>query len=375
MKIAIVTTSYPRSPRDGSGKFVPPVATELVRRGHRVTVLAPHRGPAEPVDDGVDVRWFPWLGGSRAAVDLRLGRPHGLVLAVSLVVNMRRALIDLLRVDRPDVCLAYWAAPAGIVAWTVRRHHGIPYAVWSLGSDVNVLARHRLTRQVVRVALRGAGARFANSFALRERVVELAGQPCAFLPIASAPVEPAVVSLDQTVVNLLYIGRLEPVKGVDLLLSALALLRAEGLEPRLHIVGQGSLGPALRQQVLASGLTHQVRLLGTLSNEDVAGYLRAADALVIPSRSESLPVVAIEAIRSSRPIVAAAVGDVPRLVSQYGAGLIVPPEDSTALAGALRCICERGAPPPGPNLAALQARFELTEIASQLETALADLAR
>ena len=122
------------------------------------------------------------------------------------------------------------------------------------------------------------------------------------------------------------IGRLSEEKGVAFLLEAL-----RGLGPRaplLLVAGDGPLREPLQQR--AAGL--RVRWLGYLPDPRLA--FAAADALVIPSLTEGLPLVALEAFLLERPLVATAVGELPQLLRD-GAGLLVPPGDAAALALAL----------------------------------------
>ncbi len=86
----------------------------------------------------------------------------------------------------------------------------------------------------------------------------------------------------------------------------------------------------------ASGITAQ--LLGEL--DDIPCLLAAADALVLPSKSEGLPLVVMEAMAASTPVVATAVGGVPELVEHDRTGLLVPAEDDAALAAALGRVLE-----------------------------------
>lgn len=125
---------------------------------------------------------------------------------------------------------------------------------------------------------------------------------------------------------LAVIGRLSEEKGVAVLLEALRSL-GEGA-PTLLVAGDGPLREALEQS--ARGL--RVRFLGYLPDPREA--FAAADAVVIPSLTEGLPLVALEALMLQRPLVATAVGELPALLRD-GAGLLVPPGDPAALAAAI----------------------------------------
>lgn len=130
------------------------------------------------------------------------------------------------------------------------------------------------------------------------------------------------------------VGRLEPIKGHTYLVDAFARLAAELPHIFLLIVGEGSLRPLLEAAAARAHLSERVHLLGTRS--DVPRILAALDLYVHPSLSESMPNAIMEAMVAGCPIVASGVGGIPELLVEGKSGWLVPPEDSPALAAALR---------------------------------------
>lgn len=143
--------------------------------------------------------------------------------------------------------------------------------------------------------------------------------------------EPPVPLPERPVV--LYVGALEPTKGVDVLLEAWPAVRAALPEARLVLVGDGSLRGQVDQAMREQG--EGVRALGRVPRSEVAGRLDAATLLVLPSRSEGLPLVLLEAMARARAVVASRVGGIPELVEDGASGLLVPPADPGALGQAL----------------------------------------
>jgi glycosyltransferase involved in cell wall biosynthesis len=128
-------------------------------------------------------------------------------------------------------------------------------------------------------------------------------------------------------------------KGHAVLLDALALLAARGVEPLCLAAGTGPEGDALQDRARSLGITGSVRWLGQVA--DVRPVLAAADVVVMPSLAEGLGVAAIEAMAAGRPVVASAVGGLPELITDDVQGLLVPPRDAGALATALeRCLAD-----------------------------------
>ncbi|NAZ85054.1 glycosyltransferase family 4 protein [Kineococcus indalonis] len=142
---------------------------------------------------------------------------------------------------------------------------------------------------------------------------------------------------------LLFVGRLEAVKGVDVLLEALAVAAGRGAPADLEVVGGGSLLPALRRQAHELGLGDRVRFLGPLPPARVAERMRAAAGLVLPSRFEGFALVLLEAWASGTPVVTTDVGAVPQVCTDGVDALVVPAGDAEALGAALvRLLTEEG---------------------------------
>lgn len=132
---------------------------------------------------------------------------------------------------------------------------------------------------------------------------------------------------------LLAAGRLAFQKGFDLLLEAMATLHPPLPDVRLALVGSGPERGSLEREIARRGLVARVALLGERS--DVAGLMRAADLVVLPSRREGLPYVALEALALERPLVASAVGGIPELVVDQETGWLAEPGSVASLAAAL----------------------------------------
>lgn len=345
MRIGIVTHVYPPAGRRPGipGIFIPPFARALIDRGHQVWVVAPGQEDSLAWEDGLLVRRFGAQVPAGGLGGLQATRPADWLLLGRFLRRGSRALHRMLAQEGADLLLAYWAFPAGLLCAWATLCRPIPYVVWALGSDIYLAARLPGLRQMVSWALRRAAVRYANGPALCRAVEQLADRGCQFLPAARPLPEPEPVALAPDRVHLLFAGRLEPVKGPDILLEAAKKLAERELDFHLWMIGEGSLRASLAQTIQQSGLADRVTLLGFVSDSRLAGYLAAADLLVVPSRSESMPLVVGEAARFGTPVVVSDVGDLGPLVRERRAGLVVPPEQPERLARAVvRALEERG---------------------------------
>jgi glycosyltransferase involved in cell wall biosynthesis len=291
MRVAVLTTSYPRYPGDAVGRFVADGVEHVRRRGVDVEVVGPEQfeGFGLTYGHGVlgNVRRRPWLA---------LFVP---ALLASFVRTARGVDADLFH--------AHWL-PAG---WVAART-GKPYVVQVWGTDVE-LARHvpRLARRV----LRGAQLVIAASTALAQAAGRLGAHDVRVIP--SGVDLPPDIGEEAEPPEVLYAGRLSPEKGVLELVEA-----ARGLN--LTVAGDGP----LRRRVPGA--------LGFVPNDELQQLYARAAIVACPSRREGFGVACLEAMAHARPVVATSVGGLRDLVVDGETGLVVPPGDTQALRAALR---------------------------------------
>ena len=134
--------------------------------------------------------------------------------------------------------------------------------------------------------------------------------------------------------RIVAVGTLKRLKGFDVLLRALALLHSEGHRFELLVAGEGPERDNLQRLTSNLGLTDCVHLLGETS--DVPALLARAHLAVHASRSEGLSNAILEAMAEGLPVVATAVGGTPEMIVNGVRGLLVPPDDPSALMSAVR---------------------------------------
>jgi glycosyltransferase involved in cell wall biosynthesis len=151
-------------------------------------------------------------------------------------------------------------------------------------------------------------------------------EPFTALPVAPLPGAPRA----------LFVGVLERYKAFDVLADAWRRLVLAAPEATLHVVGQGALAPIAQQ--LVDELPDRIEWTPSLTTEGVAAALDASTLLVLPSRSEGMGRVVVEAACRGRAVVGSRVGGIRDVVSDGETGLLVPPDDAGALAEALNRV-------------------------------------
>jgi len=140
------------------------------------------------------------------------------------------------------------------------------------------------------------------------------------------------------VTEILTVGRLVSVKGHGVLLEAIARLAESGEAVTATIVGDGPRRATLEQLARQLGIADRVSFAGRVGQDDIGRYYEDADVFCLPSFSEGLPVVLLEAMAHSVPVIASRIAGIPELIEDGRSGLLVPPGRADLLADALRSL-------------------------------------
>jgi glycosyltransferase involved in cell wall biosynthesis len=335
-KICLITNRYPTYPDDVASPFVRDFHLGLKERDIDVSVFTPYY-QTEKVEWPEDVVRFHWRGGEKVVGSLNFFNPKEFLDLLSFLKNGKRQLLEHLRRTNPDHCLALWALPSGWFAYQAKKELGIPYSVWCLGSDIYVWAKKPILRGIIKKVLQEADYLFADGFDLKERVEKLTGKRCLFLPsMRRLPKEAdGNEQLDPAKFNFLYVGRWEKKKGVDDLIKAFAMFKSKIPSGNLYILGWGGFEKKMKKLVKRLDLADEAKIVGRVSTNSVANYIKQADCVVIPSKGDSIPLVFSEALQMGTPLIVTDVGDMGHLVKRFNLGKVVPKGDPPKLAQAM----------------------------------------
>jgi glycosyltransferase involved in cell wall biosynthesis len=296
MRVAVLTTSYPRDRDDFAGRFVGDAVDELRRRGVEVDVVAPGA-----------YRDWGLAYGSGVAANVRRRPWRVPLLLLSMLRAVRRAAA------RADLVHAHWLAAAFVARFAGRPFVVTLHGTGSAGrySDVALVARRP---GLVRWLLRPARAVVCVS--------ETIAAPVRAVGVANVVVIPNGVRIPETVAppaeppEVLYVGRLSAEKNIDTLVEACGDLN-------LVVAGDGPMRALVP------------RALGAVPAEEVARLLERATVVVAPCETEGFGLAAAEAMAFGRPVVAAAGGALLELVEDGVTGLLVKPRNAPALRSAV----------------------------------------
>ena len=352
-KVLLVSNLFPTPADPARGIFTARLAAHLQRRCE-LSVVCPL-----PWLPGWSARG-PW-GRLRALADV----PRTYIVDGVLVHSPKYSTVPRLRAIRAqsmflgiaptvallhrkkafDVINCHWLYPDGLASIWLGQQLGIPVVLTALGSDVNLLLDDPFVRPRIVRALRRADAITAVSAGLGRRIaleglppdriaVTVNGVDTDQFIVSDRAASAQVLGLPDHDRRILFVGKLERVKGVAYLVDAFARLAARDPHLVLYVVGDGLERAALERQVATCGLAARVRFMGAAHPSRIPLWMGAADVFCLPSLHEGCPNVVLEAFASGRPVVASRVGGVPEMMQPH-TGLMAPPGDAEGLESAL----------------------------------------
>jgi D-inositol-3-phosphate glycosyltransferase len=313
-----------------------PATPDVVEFAPGVNVVAITAGPAAPLDKNQLFEHMPEFAAECALYSLRQGVRYDVVHAHYWLSGWAAHLLK-----------RYWETPFVQMFHTTAH---MKNAVSPLGQRETPL-RERMERKLVQLAdsLIAANPDERADLIWRQRCP--ANKICTVPPGVDielfSPVDKSSarkeLGLDPNAKVVLFVGRIDPIKGIDTLIGAADEMAERGSRPCFILVGGDfddhgdPIGP-LRDVVRdanARGVAGHMRFAGSQPQDQLPTYYAAADVVAVPSRYESFGLVAVEAMACGKPVVASRVGGLTFTVEEESNGLLVPHSDAVALAGAL----------------------------------------
>ncbi|MGQ5177758.1 teichuronic acid biosynthesis protein TuaC [Bacillus halotolerans] len=353
MKVLWITSVYPSSQKPGEGVFHETQVQALHMQGVDVTVICPlpvNPAPlrllkkkyrqARTVPEYEERKGIPVYRPSYTALpgQLKWAQPHRRIAKSVLRTIEKHSLA-------PNLIHAHFAMPSGGAAAVVAQRLKVPYVLTLHGSDVNIYPYYsKGAFRAFDTAVHAAAKVLAVSEALKVKTKEMTGAECSVLPIGvnlDNFQKPSVSTLElreklvlpKDKKLLTFVGRLVKGKGVAELAEAVMLLDDSY---RAVFIGDGPEKQHIRQIAGEKAI-----LTGQVANLEISEYLAASDLFVLPSYSEGMPTVVIEALALKVPVLCTAVGGVPSLFGKYE-HLLIKPRSASSITEAVKGYLEVG---------------------------------
>lgn len=332
MRILVLNYEFPPV-GGGGGRASAELIQALVDRGHELRLITSHAEglPRSEQRNGFQITRVPT--GRQTRYRASFGSMARYVLG-----GFRPALRQV-REWRPEVIHAHFAVPTGVLAYGLHRLTGVSYVLTTHLGDVpggvpeKTKGWFRFVGPIAPVVWRGAASVVAVSEHTRELAARHYAVPIMVIPNGlSLPPEPDLEPGRPP--RLIFAGRFQPQKNLPFLVDALA--EVSDSDWRCALVGDGPTMAAVRERVGAHRLEARVELPGWLEGSQVAARLEDADVLVMPSLSEGLPVVGVQALAHGVAIVASRAGGLTELVEDRINGRLSDIDDLDQFVDSLR---------------------------------------
>ena len=225
----------------------------------------------------------------------------------------------------------YIASIKGVIADELRNERGLVRMLLQVQAGFERLAVQRA--DVVVATSRYSAARIAEAYGIAPSKIAIVPESIDLQAWDGEPRQPPVILADPPAI--LSVAHMYPRKNLGLLLRACADLRDSGVPFQVWIVGEGPCRQAWERQRDELSLRSHVSFLGTIRLRELQDRYRRATLFCLPSRQEGFGIVFLEAMAFGKPVVSARAAAVPETVVDGETGLLVDPDDSTALASAL----------------------------------------
>ena len=340
MNLLFINNEFP--PIGGGGSTVTKYAIlHLVKAGHKVTLItSAYKGlPSREIIDGATVIRIP-----------AVRRYKDYASMWELVIFGISALVYTFFYTffrKVDFIQAFFAVPAGFVAWVISYVRGIPYAVYFGGSDIPGAnpSRYKYVYPVITPLLKMIWRRAQFRTVCSEDLVRLGNavdpeseflcvpngvETKRFIPI-SRPQNPKV--------KILFIGRLIPRKGFQRVVRALPYVRERATNPfEIEVVGTGAAQSELDELAQTLGVSDLIKYVGMVPYDQLEKSYQYADIFVLTSLSEGMPSVILEAMGCGLPVLASDVGGNNEIVKEGENGFLINGDDIDNLAEKLTLL-------------------------------------
>jgi glycosyltransferase involved in cell wall biosynthesis len=374
MKILVLIHEFPPV-GGGGGRVAQDICQVLARRGHEVTVMTAHlKGlPREETLDGIRVLRLPSL--RREAFRADLVAMGGYVLAGLW------AGYHFIKRWQPEVIHVHFAVPAGALAWALSKLTGIPYLMTVHLGDVpggvpeKTGRWFRWVKPFTHVIWRDAARVVAVSGFTRQLALQHYGREVEVIPngVDLERVRPPAIRI-QKPPRIVFAGRLIEQKNPLQIVRTLAGLK--DLSWTCVIIGDGPLMADVQNAVAEYGLGERFTWTGWLTPEEVLERFERSDILFMPSLSEGMPVVGVQALAKGLALVVSKIGGFLDLVEEGENGHLITLSDASRFSDALRELLSDEARLNRFRHASLEkaTRFDRIPIAERYEQILSEIA-
>lgn len=345
MKIVIIANGYPNKKEPQWGCFEKDQAVALRNLGHQVSILYVDRrqilywrkiGITKYIDNGLSIYSIflgPLYGLSKISMQLQYWVVSRLFHIVFCKYIKNEGL--------PDIVYAHYMYNIAYASFLTKKYR-VPLVGIEHWSELNNTTLRKGVKLYGSIAYNNADRLIAVSDSLRQKIREHFGKDSIVVHNMVGELfvnYPIIEKLNPTKIIFISVGSLLPVKGYDILIEAFSSISEELQNWELRIIGEGKEHARLQKMIDNSRLSGKIFLLGRKNRKEIVRYLSESSIYISSSRSENFSVSVLEALSVGLPVVATICGGIRESINEQN-GLLVPVEDSNAMAKALKTMVQ-----------------------------------
>jgi glycosyltransferase involved in cell wall biosynthesis len=307
------------------------LAKNLAKNGHEVHIIT-------SLDKGL-----PEVDNENGYIIHRIKRPNirvagSIIWFIKIIASLNKIRPEIIHCQGTVISIP---AQVGNLLWK------IPYVIQGHGTEEYYPTWY--IKPLIRLALKDAAATIALTQDMKKAIQKIYSRDVLvvpngidlsqFLNISRNIVRERLLIKDDEKI-ILFVGTLHPVKGLRYLVCAMETIHENYPDVRLFLVGDGPERNELEHLVNSLNLMSCIKFVGRINNYNIPEYMVASDIFVLPSLSEGLPVVILEAMAGGLPIIASKVGGIPEIVIDGENGLLCEPKKSEQLAEYISCLMD-----------------------------------
>ncbi len=337
MKILVLIHEYPPV-GGGGGKVAEDICTHLLKKGHSIRLITSQYGnlPKTETKSGVEI------------IRVSCGRKNAysatfFSMLLYIIFGFFNALKEI-RKKRPDVVHVHFAVPTGVIGWLVKKITHIPYLMTvhlgDVPGGVPEKTDHwfRWLRPFIPTIWHLADKVIAVSHFTRNLSLKNYNVPIEVIPNGVELIKNVNLTLHRTKpVEIIFAGRFVEQKNPLMVIKVLSEIT--DLKWHCRMLGDGPLKSEMQEMIEKMGLKKRITFSGWISPEHVQKFLVQSDLLFMPSRSEGLPVVGVQALAAGLAIVAGNFGGFTDLVKQGRNGYLFDSDDKDDMVKVIRNYC------------------------------------
>ncbi|MGA2143283.1 MAG: glycosyltransferase family 4 protein [Brevinematales bacterium] len=353
IKVLVTTSTFPRWANDSAPRFILDICKSLeMHGGCECLVLCPHekRAKIKETLEGINVKRYRYMFSSLEKISglgiiskIKKNKFQILLIPFFLFFQFFSTLVTVIKF-RPDVILANWIIPQGIVgALIIKIFPMIKLIVYSHGGDSLLLKKNIFLKKISEFACKKSDKIITVNHSIKNMLIDMINISSKRISVISMGVTDSFINSDDLPIperddkiSLLFIGRLVEKKGIIYLLEAMKNIVTLFPDAELNIIGDGIEINKLIRFVETNELENNVNFLGSMEHSLLRSHYKKALIFIAPSIDanddmEGLPTTILEAMSLRIPVITTNAGGITDVIEDKITGILTPQKDSKIL--------------------------------------------